>query len=346
MIHCKRFSKAIYLVSRCPVPMQSESRNLGSNPLDVVSVSDMCVDLVVSGNVRPEFHQFEQIVGDYSLELGGSANIFASQLAKLGARSGVVGCIGRDMFGEFALRELEKIGVDTRHVRKRASLKTGIGIALTEKNDRAILTYPGSIDATHAEDVDEALLHSCRHWHIASYFLLRNLRFFWPQWIEKCRKAGVSTSLDTNWDPDKRWDGVADLLPCIDVFLPNEAEALSLTGETDVWKAAMLLAAMGPLTVVKCGENGAIAVKGDQTWQIKGSDCQDSPLSVVDSTGAGDNFDAGFLRAWQLGYGIDFSLRLGHRCALSSLSGPGGIRGQLQEFVGPKAADTIIKDVR
>jgi sugar/nucleoside kinase (ribokinase family) len=70
-------------------------------------------------------------------------------------------------------------------------LKTGIGIALTEPKDRTILTCPGSIDATHAEDVDETLLQPCRHWHIASLFLLRNLRTFWPQWFEKCRRAGA-----------------------------------------------------------------------------------------------------------------------------------------------------------
>jgi ribokinase len=213
--------------------MQLQSNNLATNPWDVATVSDMCVDLVVRGNVRPEFHQVEQIVGDYSLELGGSANIFASQLAKLGARAGVLGYVGADMFGEFALQELGQIGVDTTRVKKLASLKTGIGIHLTKKHDRAILTYPGSIDATHTE---ETLSHCCRHWHLASYFLLRNLRSFWPLWIQKCRKAGLTTSLDTNWDPDKQWDGVADLLPFIDVFLSSEAEALSLTGETDVWK--------------------------------------------------------------------------------------------------------------
>src|SRR3977135_1268743 len=101
--------------------MQLQSNNLAPDAWDVATVSDMCVDLVVSGNVRPEFHQVEQIVGDYSLELGGSANIFAAQLAKLGAKAGVVGFVGTDMFGEFALGELEKIGVDTRHVKKRAS---------------------------------------------------------------------------------------------------------------------------------------------------------------------------------------------------------------------------------
>lgn len=313
--------------------MQFQKNNVAPYPLDVMTVADMCVDLVVVGNVRPEFHQVEQIVGDYSLELGGSANIFASQLVKLGAHVGVIGYVGRDALGEFVLRELQEIGVDTTRVKKHPARKTGIGIALAEGDDRAILTYPGSIDATHPDDLEETLFRSCRHWHIASYFLLRNLRSFWPQWVQRCREEGLTTSLDTNWDPENRWDGIVDLLPSIDVFLPNEAEALLLTGEKDVWKAAKLLADKGPLTVVKRGANGAIAAEGNKTWQIKAADCHDPSFSLIDSIGAGDNFDAGFIRSWLLGRNVDSSLRLAHRCALSSLKCQGGIRGQLREVV-------------
>jgi ribokinase len=301
-----------------PLPagfMHSQTSGEARDPQTVLMVSDMCADLVVTGNVRPQFHQVEQVVGDYSLELGGSANIFASQMVKLGARVGVIGYVGQDIFGEFALRELQQIGVDITRVKKHPSNLTGIGIALAEEDDRAILTYLGSIDATRDEDLDEILLRSCQHWHIASCFLLQSLRSFWPHWLQKYRRAGITTSLDTDWDPDNRWEGVVDLLPHIDVFLPNEGEALAITGETDVGKAAKTIANMSPLTVVKCGENGAIAIKGDQTWQVKGTDYQDSPLSIIDTIGAGDNFDAGHMPACLLGHDIDFSLQLAHRCA-------------------------------
>jgi ribokinase len=161
--------------------------------------------------------------------------------------------------------------------------------------------------------------------------LLRNTRSVWAEWIQKCRKAKITISLDTNWDPENRWDGALEVLPYVDVFLPNQAEVRALTGETDPWSGARLLAAKGPLVVVKCGEKGAIAVQGEESWQIEGLECQDSSLSVADTTGAGDNFDAGFLRAWLLGKSIDSALRLGHRCAVSSLRCAGGIRGQLEE---------------
>jgi len=320
--------------------MQPQS-SASSPSLNVLTVSDMCIDLVISGNVHPEFNQVEKIVGDYAIDLGGSANIFASQMAKLGERVGVVGYVGRDGFGQLALQKLQELGVSTTYVKHHPSAKTGLGLGLTEINDRAMLTYLGTIDAIEPADLIDELLRSCRHWHIASYFLLRSLRSVWPEWTQRCRKANITVSLDTNWDPDNRWDGALELLPYVDVFLPNETEAQALTGEADAWKAARILAAKGPLVVVKCGDKGAIAVRGEDSWQIKGSECQDSPLSVADTTGAGDNFDAGFLRAWLLGNSIDSALRLGHRCALSSLRCAGGIRGQLKEAVEPEAINTI-----
>jgi ribokinase len=307
----------------------------------VLTVSDMCVDLVITGNVRPEFKQVEKIVGDYAIELGGSANIFASQMAKLGERVGVVGYVGHDGFGELALKELQELGVDTTYVRRHRSAKTGLGVHLAEPGDRAMLTYVGTIDAIKPADLMEVSLQSCRHWHIASYFLLQSLRSVWPEWVKRCREANITISLDTNWDPDNRWDGALELLPYVDVFLPNEAEAHALTGEADAWKAARLLAAKGPLVVVKRGAKGAIAVRGEDSWEINGSECQESPLAVADTTGAGDNFDAGFLRAWLLGRSIDSALRLGHRCALSSLQCAGGIRGQLTELAGPETVHTL-----
>jgi sugar/nucleoside kinase (ribokinase family) len=174
---------------------------------------------------------------------------------------------------------------------------------------------------------------ACRHWHIASYFLLRRLRSFWVQWAQRCKEAGVTLSLDTNWDPENRWEGVTELLPFIDVVLPNENEALALTGETDILKAARRLAAQGSLVVVKLGKKGAIAVRGDKVYELHATEVESGPVMVADSVGAGDNFDAGFLRAWLLGRSISECLSLAHRCAVASLAKPGGIEGQLRELV-------------
>jgi len=302
-------------------------------PLDVLTVSDMCVDLVLTGDVRPRFHQIEQIIDNYDLELGGSANIFACQLAKLGAQVGVVGRVGQDALGEFVLGKLQEAGVVVTEVRRHPSLKTGLGVALADPQDRAILTYLGTIDAVQPHDLTGDLAATAAHWHIASFFLLRSLRECWREWIRRCKDVGLTVSLDVNWDPENLWQGVVDLLPMVDVFFPNENEAMAITGETDLIKAVERLASLGPVVVTKCGKEGAIARKSSRHWEIRPSDFDAEPVSVVDAIGAGDNFDAGFIRAWTLHRSMEECLVLGHRCAVSSLACAGGIRGQLQECV-------------
>ncbi len=295
--------------------------------LDVLAVSDMCVDLVLSGNVRPQFHQIEQLIDNYSLEMGGSANIFVSQYAKLGGRSGLLGYVGADGFGQFLVEKLRQIGVDISNIREDAGLKTGISAILAEPEDRSILTYSGTIDAVQPKELTESLLSGCRHWHIASFFLLSRLRSSWPDWLRGCRRHNVTTSLDTNWDPEDRWEGVKELLPLVDVFLPNEAEAKAIAGESDVRKSGAKLADLGPLVVVTCGAEGSLAFYRDKSWER----AADVPGRVVDAVGAGDNFDAGFIFSWLRKQTIEEGLALGSRCAVSSLAAAGGIAAQLEE---------------
>jgi sugar/nucleoside kinase (ribokinase family) len=299
----------------------------GRTRLDVCAASDFCVDLMLTGNVRPRFAQVEQIIGGYALELGGSANIFASQMAKLGANAGVAGKAGDDVFGRFALARLAESGVDTTGVRTVAGLRTGLGVALVENDDRAILTYPGTITAAGPDDLPADPLRACRHWHVASFFLLSGLRPHWRAWLERCKQAGVTTSLDPNWDPEERWEGVLEILPFVDVFLCNAAEAAALSGESDPSRAARSLASRGPLAVVKCGEHGAVAARDRMIWTADALAVD--PADIVDTVGAGDNFDAGFVRAWMLGRDVPDCLDLGQRCAAASLTAAGGIAGQL-----------------
>jgi len=301
-----------------------------SAPADVLVASDMCIDLMLSGNVRPQFHQVEQLIGDYQLELGGSANIFAGQLAKLGAAVGVIGTLGADCLGEFALKRLGELGIDIGRVRVDPSVRTGLGVALIEADDRAILTYTGSISAVGPEHLPPPLAGACRHWHVAGYFLLDRLRPAWPDWLAGCRAAGITTSLDPNWDPENRWDGIADLLPHLDVFLPNESEALAITGCADVPQAARALSSAGPLVAVKCGREGVVAASRDGFWQAPALTL-DGPL--VDTVGAGDNFDAGFLCGWLSGWDVPACVHLGQRCGRASLGRSGGFAGQLCEPV-------------
>jgi sugar/nucleoside kinase (ribokinase family) len=293
----------------------------------------MCVDLILQGNTRPQFGQREQIVNSFSLELGGSANIFATQMAKLGARTAVLGYVGCDAFGDFALQRLKESGVDSSLVKRESSIVTGLGVTLAEADDRAILTVLGSIDASRPCDLPSSPRSITRHWHVASPFLLRGLRSAWPHFLSRAKADGLTVSLDPNWDPDETWEGIKELLPLVDVFLPNDAEATALTGLSDSTEAACRLAMSCPLVVVKRGSRGAIAVREGRVWEIPASSVPTLDGIPVDTVGAGDNFDAGFLRAWMLGKEIDACLSLGTLCATASLCSAGGIRGQWVESI-------------
>jgi ribokinase len=274
----------------------------------------------------------EQLIDGYALEVGGSATIFASQFARLGGRAGLIGAVGDDTLGRAIGERLTTLGVEISRIARRPDLKTGLGVSLVKPDgDRAMLTYLGTIHAAQPADLTEDLLANCRHWHLASLFLLDPLRAHWRSWLERCRAARLTTSLDTNWDPEEQWTGVAELLPLVDVFLPNEAESLAITGARDVHAAGEQLACRGPLVVIKRGSDGALAFQGDRRWQIAASGAGEAPPNIVDTVGAGDNFDAGFLRAWLLGREVPVCLCLATRCARASLAAAGGIAGQLQE---------------
>ena len=314
-------------------PSSSKTFTNEGRPYDVMTFADVCADLIVTGNVRPRFHQVEQFV-DYSLHIGGSGAIFASQMTRLGTPTALSGWLGRDIFGDYVWAALEKTGIDVTRLKRHGTAQTCLGLALSEPDDRAILTHLGALNAATAADLRPEFLELCRHWHIAGYFLLPGLKPAWADWLKLCRASGVTTSLDTNWDPEERWEGILELLPLIDVFLPNEAEALSISKQADVFSAARMLADYGPLVVVKRGAEGALAMKGSDRHELHALESPYRPARIIDTTGAGDNFDAGFLHAWLRREAIHECLNLAHRCAVSSLEFPGGIAGQICDPAG------------
>jgi len=294
---------------------------------DVLTVGDVCVDLVLTGDVVPRFGQTEQLIDDYALELGGSSVIFASQFAKLGGRVGLLGAVGDDPFGRFAYERMRSVGIEMSRVRVDGSVKTGLSVALAKSDgDRSILTLLGSIDAVQPVELTDDLLRQCRHWHLGSLFLLESLRSVWKEWLLRCRRAGVTVSLDTNWDPTNRWEGVLDLLDGVDVFLPNENEAMAMTGASSAEEAGRFLAARCPCVVVKRGAEGVCAFFDGSEVRVPAEPVE----RIADTVGAGDNFDAGFVRGWLLGWELEACLRLGNACAGASLRAGGGIEGQLR----------------
>lgn len=292
---------------------------------DVLTFGDICMDLIISGkDVVPEFGQKEKLIDGYAVELGGSCPIFAGQAGKLGLRVLMAGRAGCDAFGDIACKKLAAAGVSLDCIKREKNIKTGITVHLNKGNDRAMLTYAGTMDLVEASDVDEEMLCSVRHLHIGSYFLLKKLQPHYPGIIRKIKAQGGTVSLDTNWDPDEVWDGgIRNILPYVDVLLPNENEAKALAGEMSVEKAIEKLRAFVPVIALKKGKDGAVTYTKDGIYHTPSYD-----VPTVDAIGAGDSFDAGFIYGYLSGRDIGECARMGCICGSLNTRAPGGMEGQ------------------
>lgn len=268
----------------------------------VLVVGDANVDLVLRGDVAPRFGQAEQLLDSADLTLGSSAGIFAHGLARLGIPTAIAASVGDDEFGRLTLGWLADAGVETASVSVHPTLPTGLSVILSAPGDRAILTLLGAIPSLSGADV-RAAAAGVSHVHFASYFLLPDLAAELPNVLAELRSRGITTSLDTNWDPAGNWRGLGAVLPLVDFLMPNVEElraiAISLgapSGQPDVLFARHL-SARGPRVVVKAGREGGWSVSHDgPVVSARGL-----VLDVIDTTGAGDSFGAGYLAAMASG---------------------------------------------
>jgi sugar/nucleoside kinase (ribokinase family) len=292
---------------------------------DLLVVGEINPDLILRGhNLAPAFGQAEKLVEAATLTIGSSSAIMACGAARLGMRVAFVGVVGDDAFGRFMLEAMAARGVDVSACIIERTLATGFSVILSQPHDRAILTHLGTIAALQAKQIDLTLLRRARHLHVGSYFLLDALRPDLPDLYVRAHRAGLTTSLDTNWDPRGDWDGgLARLLTECDIFLPNETEARLIAKCDDLDKTMDVLAGQVSILAVKLGADGALARHGDRLIRAPSL-----PVHVKDTTGAGDSFDAGFLYGYLNNWSLERSLRLACACGSLSTRAAGGTEGQ------------------
>jgi sugar/nucleoside kinase (ribokinase family) len=304
--------------------------------LDLVVIGDVNPDILVTG-AEPRFGQREVLVDAIELTIGGSAGIMATAAARLGLRVAIVGVVGDDVFGRFMLEALRQSGVDVDACGVDLAHPTGATVILARPTDRAILTAEGTIAGLTGDDVPSSLLARTRHVHVASYFLQPALRAALPSIADRAHAAGATISVDPNWDPAETWDGgLTSLLPTIDLFFPNEEEAVRISRTSTASAAAHALhgEANGPIVAVKRGARGALAVDTDGTE----SEVAAVEVEPVDTTGAGDAFDAAFLAAWLAGRPLSEGLIDATAAGTLSTRGLGGVaalptRAEVDAFV-------------
>ena len=287
----------------------------------ILVIGELNVDLIVSGLMSLPALGREITCTGFSRALGSSSAIFARALAGLGAQVDFVGKVGDDDNGRFMVAQLQEIGIGTDEVIIDPAVQTGITISLTYPHEKAQVTYPGSIADFRLSDVDLSLLDHYAHLHMASMYLQTGLQPAFPQLLRRAREQGLTTSLDPGWDPNERWDDVlSEALSAVNILFVNEHEAKAIGKKESVTQAVSDLAQHVPLVVAKLGPDGATLA--DQDGQL---DSAAFPVEVVDTTGAGDSFDAGFVYQHIVaGRSKAESLRFANACGAIAATRVGG----------------------
>ena len=290
----------------------------------VLVVGEINLDLILSNYQAFPALGREVLVEDVVSTLGSASAIFAVGLARLGTPVAFLGKVGADQAGEQCLQAMRAGGVDVSRVIKDAALKTGLTVSITSARERALVSYLGAIAALTGADVPDSAFSGFDHLHVSSYFLQQGLRPAIASLFARARERGLTTSLDPGFDPSERWE--ADLrqaLRSVDVFFPNEVELCALGGEAQPLDALQRLQNGRTLIVAKLGGAGCAAHEGAALVSVPAF-----PVETVDTTGAGDSFDAGFVHAWLQGKPLRECLRWGAACGALSTRGLGGTARQ------------------
>ena len=288
---------------------------------DITVAGELNLDLILYGLPDELPPEREFLVDQMMLTPGGSSAIVAHNLAALGSQVGFIARIGDDEFGQIALNHLVTGGVDVSKLRRMTgSTRTGLTVILQRDSWRNMVTYAGATLELNFADLDLDYLASSRHFHLSSFYLQRGLQSHVAKLFRRLKASGLTISLDTNDDPEDRWEGgIREALRYVDVFLPNEREARRIAGADDLEIAVAQLAAIVPVVVVKLGAQGAMAQRGPERFV--------SPavgVNAVDAVGAGDSFDAGFLHQYVRGADLSACLASGNLAGALSTTRPGG----------------------
>jgi sugar/nucleoside kinase (ribokinase family) len=308
---------------------------------DVVCLGQFTADVVVT----PVEHLPEKgkavFVDSISLHNGGCACNTAVALGKLGVSTVSMGKVGRDAFGDFLIKVLNEAGVDTRAMIRDAHVNTSSTTVLVSPDgERSFLHYYGANAKMSESDVDYDVVKAARILHVAAAFLVPGLDGKpMARVLAKAREMGVTTSLDTAWDAERRWMNLVE--PClshVDMFLPNLEEAQMLTGKKQPPEIAEVFLDHGIHTVViKLGADGCYARTRDKEFTVPAFKVK----KLVDTLAAGDSFVAGFLAAAVNGWGLERACRFANAvgaCCVSA-KGTSGIK-PMQEILKQYALET------
>ena len=280
----------------------------------VVAMGVHVLDVLVRPVTEIPAGQGGALVEEIRMTAAGSAGGTALVLSRLGATVRSAGAIGSDALGDALLAALERDGVDTTHLLRRADVQTSASVLpIRPDGSRPALHCVGANAAYGPEDVSEALLDGATHLHLGGPEFLGGDAA--AAVLKRAKERGMTTSADVLAPGEMGvLDWIAAALPHVDYFLPNDEQVAGFTGASDLESGcrALLERGVGCVAATRGGE-GVLVVDADGNVDAVPAD----EVEVVDTTGCGDAFSAGFLRGLALGYGRADAARLG--CAVAGV---------------------------
>lgn len=289
---------------------------------DIAAIGELNVDIILNGiESEPEIGK-EKFCKDMIVTLGSSTAIFAANAAALGSKVCFVGLVGRDSFGQLVRTSLEAKGVAT-HFIGEGDTPTGATICMSYGEDRANLTYQGSMDVMGFDQIDKSVFTLSKHIHLSSLFMQSALLRDIHKVLDAAAENGCTVSLDTQWDPMEKWAlDYPKVLPKITVFMPNEKELCALTGKAQLEDAiAEVLPCLGGIMLVKCGSKGSLLIRKDGSRKLLPAFLN---KNVVDAIGAGDSFNSGFVSAFVKGLSPEECQKTGNLTGAVNTTAAGG----------------------
>lgn len=289
---------------------------------DAVVIGDANIDLAVVGASEVPQPGQEVFVENVMLHVGGGAAVFSLALAKLGLRVAFNGILGDDMYGRYIREHFSQYGIDTRMIETSQRYPTGVSIAFNPDTDRSFITYAGTNMELQMDRLDLGAVAQGRHVHLTGYKGRSNHDSF-VALARTLKEKGLTLSCDVGWDDTGEWyNGVFELMAHCDVFLMNETEALHYTGLENIEDSLRFMSQYCSHVAIKLGSKGSAAMRDGvlnrrDAYRVK----------AVDTTGAGDCFNAGYLFGFLTGKDTDTSLAYGNACGAFSVSQYGGSTG-------------------
>ena len=255
----------------------------------------------------------------FSLSPGGGGFITAAGLSRLGVRTALRTYVGRDPLGQFQLDAMRRERLDLSQVRRHRTLGTAVSVAFSTRGDRGFLSYKGCAADTAAllRSWPRASFKTARHVHFAG---IRPPFTASVELLDGLRAAGVTTSLDIGWNPGVYRDPIfRDLVRKMVIFMPSWRDAQWFTGRSTPEAAVRSLGELVPIPVIKLGAEGAIGLDAGSVIRTR-----PPRVKVVETTGAGDAFNAGFVWAHLHREPLARCLLAGNICGALSTRAAGG----------------------